>query len=67
MNIDEAMAEIAEEAHRQGFQISQTRTGMWHLSKDNKHWFIKPVTVDDLLNILSALISAGLDWSRHWD
>lgn len=66
MNINEAMAAIAEEAERQGFQARQTRSGMWHLRKDNDNWLVAPTTVEDLLNILSALIAAGLDWS-HWD
>lgn len=67
MNIDEAMAQIALEAEQQGFQVRQTRTGIWRISKDNQHYFLKPTDVDDLLSVLSVLIAAGLDWSHHWD
>jgi hypothetical protein len=67
VNIHEAMAEIAGEAERQGFQVRQTRSGMWHLRRENNNWLVAPTTLEDLLNILSALIAAGLDWSHRWD
>lgn len=66
MNIAEAMAEIAKEAERQGFLIRQVRSGMWQIRMGQDNWFAHPRTADDLLKILSVLISAGLDWS-NWD
>jgi hypothetical protein len=61
------MAAIAAEAEQQGFQVRQTRSGMWHIRKGNDNWCVQPTNVKALLNILSALIAAGLDWSHYWD
>jgi hypothetical protein len=66
VNIAEAMAAIAEEAERQGFQVRQLKSGMWQFRKDANNWLISAREVDDVLQILSLLIAAGLDWSR-WD
>jgi len=66
VNIAEAMAAIAEEAERQGFQVRQVRSGMWHFRKGTDNWFVNAHEVDDVLTTLSLLIAAGLDWS-NWD
>jgi hypothetical protein len=70
MNISEAMAAIAEEAERQGFQVRQLKSGAWHIQKEMPNvaynWFPHPHNANELLAILSALIAAGLDWTR-WD
>jgi hypothetical protein len=66
VNIDEAMAKIAKEAERQGFQVGQTRQATWRFNMDGDNWFVHPRTVEDLLEILSILIAAGLDWS-NWN
>jgi len=63
LNISEAMAAIAEEAERQGFHVSQVRSGMWKFSMGGDSWFVHPRTPDDLLDILSILIAAGLNWA----
>lgn len=66
MNIAEAMAEIAEEAERQGFQARQTRSGMWMFLKNGHTYGFDPKNVTDVLAALSVLESAGLDWSKYW-
>ena len=64
MELGEAMAIIAEEAERQGFQARQTRTGMWHFRKEGNNWFFSVTTLAQILtDVLPALIAAGLDWS----
>lgn len=60
--IGESMATIAEEAERQGFQVRQTRSAMWHFRKGNDNWHFSPRNVLDVLYVLSVLIEAGLDW-----
>jgi hypothetical protein len=66
VNIAEAMEAIAKEAEQQGFQVRQLRSSMWHFRKGTDNWFVTAHEVDDVLQILSLLIAAGLDWS-HWD
>lgn len=63
MGIGEAMAQIAEEAERQGFLVVQTRSTMWHFRKGGNNWMFSPRDASDVLEVLRALISAGLDWS----
>lgn len=63
MGIGEAMALIAEEAERQGFQVRQTRSTMWQFRKGNDNWLVSPQDATDMLEVLRVLISAGLDWS----
>lgn len=65
MNIGELMAIIAEEAERQGFQVRQTRSSMWQFRKGNDNWLVAPKDARDVLEVLSVLIAAGLDWSRR--
>lgn len=59
------MARIAQEAERQGFQVGQTRTGMWKFRKGGNTYMFGAVTFDDVLDVLKVLISAGLDWSAE--
>jgi hypothetical protein len=59
VNIHEAMAEIAGEAERQGFQVRQTRSGMWHLRRENNNWLVAPTTVEDLLN------TTAMNWTAR--
>lgn len=66
MNIAEAMAEIAAEAERQGFQVRQVRSGSWRFQIGNDNYIVSARTANDLLIALSILIEAGLDWA-HWD
>lgn len=61
--IGEAMAEIAEEAERQGFQVRQTRSSMWQFRKDGDNWLVAPKDATQVLEVLRLLIAAGLDWS----
>jgi hypothetical protein len=63
MELGDAMARIAEEAERQGFLVRQTRSSMWQFRKGNDNWLMSVRTLDDLLDVLRVLISAGLDWS----
>jgi hypothetical protein len=65
MGIGEAMALIAEEAERQGFQVRQTRSTQWHFRKGGDNWLVSPRDASDVLEVLRVLISAGLDWSFH--
>lgn len=67
MNIGELMAEIAEEAERQGFQVRQTASGMWQFRKGGDNWLVAPKDARDVLVVLRALITAGLDWSHPSD
>jgi hypothetical protein len=67
MGVGEAMQAIAEEAERQGFLVRQTRSTMWHFRKDKDNWFFSPREVGDVLEVLAALIAAGLDWSAFRD
>jgi hypothetical protein len=60
------MAAIADEAERQGFEVRQLKSTMWHIRKGTSNWFVNPTEADELLKILSILIAAGLDWSA-WD
>ncbi|GGK89051.1 hypothetical protein [Mangrovihabitans endophyticus] len=60
--VGEAMAVIAEEAERQGFQVRQTRSAMWHFRKGSDNWIFAPRSTLDVVDALSMLISAGLDW-----
>jgi hypothetical protein len=62
--IGDSMATIAEEAERQGFQVRQTKSSMWHFRKGNHNWYFTPRTVLDVLYVLSVLIEAGLDWKE---
>ena len=63
MDVNGAMDRIIREAQRQGFLVNQTPTAMWRFSKGPSNVFIKIADVDDILTLLSALISAGLNWS----
>jgi hypothetical protein len=67
VDIGEAMQAIAEEAERQGFFVRQTRSTMWHFRKGSDNWFVSPKDASDVLEILSVLIAAGLDWSAWKD
>lgn len=57
------MARIAEEAERQGFQVDQTRTGMWRFRKGGNVYMFGVATFEHVLDALKVLIRAGLDWS----
>lgn len=63
MDVSGAMDRIVKEAQRQGFLVTQTQTAMWRFSKGPSNVFIKIGDVDDILTLLSALITAGLNWS----
>lgn len=67
MNVSEAMAMIALEAERQGFQVRQTRQGTWMLRIGNDTYVVAPHTVTALMDVMAILIGAGLDWSRTWE
>lgn len=67
MNVSEAMAAIALEAERQGFQVRQTQQGTWMLRKGNDTYVVAPHTVTALMDVMAILIAAGLDWSRTWE
>ena len=62
--IGESMNLIAEEAERQGFQVRQTRSAMWHFRKGSDNWHFMVRNVKDILICLSVLIEAGLDWKE---
>lgn len=62
--VGESMTLIAEEAERQGFQVRQTRSAMWHFRKGNDNWHFMVRNVRDVLYALSVLIEAGLDWKE---
>ena len=67
MNLDEAMAEVAMEAERQGFRVRQTKSGMWIIEQEGGYHLIAQIrNANGLLAILRSLIAAGLDWTR-WD
>ena len=61
--IGQAMETIAMEAQRQGFQVRQTRSAMWHFRKGADNWFFSPRNALDVLDVLAELISIGLDWT----
>ncbi|MET0492931.1 MAG: hypothetical protein ABW000_07335 [Actinoplanes sp.] len=67
MGIGESMQLIAEEAERQGFLVRQTRSTSWQFRKGNDNWFFSPKDVGDVIEALSVLIAAGLDWSQFGD
>lgn len=63
MQMGEAMAMIAEEAERQGFTVRQTASGMWIFTRRPNTVLVgTPETATGLLDVLSALIFAGLTW-----
>lgn len=66
-SIGESMQLIAAEAERQGFRVQQTRSAMWHFRKGSDNWYFSPRNVVDVIEVLSVLISAGLDWSPFKD
>lgn len=67
MNLDEALAEVAKEAERQGFQVRQTVSGTWIIEDDQGfHVIVQIRNANGLLGVLRALTAAGLDWSK-WD
>lgn len=67
MNLEEAMAEIALEAERQGFRARQTEHGVWIINTDEGfHIIVQIRNANGLLAVLKSLIAAGLDWGR-WD
>lgn len=61
--IGQSMELIAEEAQRQGFQVRQTRSAMWHFRKGADNWYFTPRNALDVLDVLSVLITVGLDWT----
>lgn len=63
MGVGESMALIAEEAERQGFLVRQTKTTMWHFRRGQDNWFFSVKDVGDVIEVLSVLIRAGLDWT----
>jgi hypothetical protein len=65
--VGESMELIAEEAERQGFQVSQTERAAWRFRKAGNTLVVAPRTVADVLDALSYLISAGLDWAPFKD
>ncbi len=67
MGIGESMALIAKEAEGQGFLVRQTRSTMWHFRKGQDNWFFSVKDVGDVIEVLSVLINAGLDWSTLGD
>lgn len=62
--IGDSMTLIAEEAERQGFQVRQLRSAMWHFRKGSDNWHFTPRSVLDVFYVLSVLIEAGLDWKE---
>ena len=67
MDIGDAIAAIAAEAERQGFSVRQTRTAMWHFRKEGNNWTFRVRQPEDLLEVLSILVAAGLDWAAWSD
>ena len=63
MEIEDALAMIAEEAHQQGFLARQLDSGMWQFRINDTNVFAEPKTVHGLLQVLRVLIRAGLEWS----
>ncbi|GAA2516515.1 hypothetical protein [Winogradskya humida] len=61
MGVEEAIALVAEEAWRQGFQVRQTRTAMWHFRKEDRNWFFTVRTAGDLVTAVAVLTEAGFD------
>jgi hypothetical protein len=61
--IGQSMEIIAEEAQRQGFQVRQTRSAMWHFRKGSDNWFFSPRNALDVLDVLAELTAVGFVWS----
>lgn len=66
MEIGDAMVRIADEAQRQGFVVRPTASGVWIFRKGRDMVaVVEPRDAIELLDVLSVLILAGLDWTLH--